>query len=188
MSEQNEQGEKDRIDVAVMMGSKSDLETMRPAARALEALGLKVEMRVLSAHRTPDETAAFVKEAVRRGVKAFICGAGGAAHLAGAVAAHTTRPVIGVPIAGGSLGGLDALLSTAQMPPGMPVATVAVGGAENAGLLAGQIIALGDEAVAARVVAERLARRQKVLESDAEVRASTGTGVGVGSKSTPPRG
>jgi 5-(carboxyamino)imidazole ribonucleotide mutase len=160
----------DRIDVAVMMGSKSDLETMRAAARALEALGLKVEMRVLSAHRTPDETAAFVKEAVRRGVKAFICGAGGAAHLAGAVAAHTTRPVIGVPIAGGSLGGLDALLSTAQMPPGMPVATVAVGGAENAGLLAGQIIALTDDAVAARVEAERLARRQKVLESDAEVR------------------
>ncbi|HEY5090456.1 MAG TPA: 5-(carboxyamino)imidazole ribonucleotide mutase [Polyangia bacterium] len=170
MSDKNEQSENDRIDVAVMMGSKSDLETMRPASRALEALGLKVEMRVLSAHRTPDETAAFVKEAVRRGVKAFICGAGGAAHLAGAVAAHTTRPVIGVPIAAGSLGGLDALLSTAQMPPGMPVATVAVGGAENAGLLAGQIIALGDEAVAARVEAERLARRKKVLESDAEVR------------------
>jgi 5-(carboxyamino)imidazole ribonucleotide mutase len=160
----------DRIDVAVMMGSKSDLETMRPAARALEALGLAVEMRVLSAHRTPDETAAFVKEAVRRGVKAFICGAGGAAHLAGAVAAHTTRPVIGVPIAAGSLGGLDALLSTAQMPPGMPVATVAVGGAENAGLLAGQIIALGDQELAKRLEAERSARRRKVLESDAEVR------------------
>jgi 5-(carboxyamino)imidazole ribonucleotide mutase len=170
MSDERDQGDGDRIDVAVMMGSKSDLETMRPASRALEALGLKVEMRVLSAHRTPDETAAFVKEAVRRGVKAFICGAGGAAHLAGAVAAHTTRPVIGVPIAGGSLGGLDALLSTAQMPPGMPVATVAVGGAENAGLLAGQIIALGDAAVAARVEAERQARRKKVLESDAEVR------------------
>lgn len=170
MSDERDQSDGDRIDVAVMMGSKSDLETMRPASRALEALGLKVEMRVLSAHRTPDETAAFVKEAVRRGVKAFICGAGGAAHLAGAVAAHTTRPVIGVPIAGGSLGGLDALLSTAQMPPGMPVATVAVGGAENAGLLAGQIIALGDEAVAARVEAERQARRKKVLESDAEVR------------------
>jgi 5-(carboxyamino)imidazole ribonucleotide mutase len=160
----------DRIDVAVMMGSKSDLETMRPAARALEGLGLKVEMRVLSAHRTPDETAAFVKEAVRRGVKAFICGAGGAAHLAGAVAAHTTRPVIGVPIAAGSLGGMDALLSTAQMPPGMPVATVAVGGAENAGLLAGQIIAVADPELAGRIEAERLARRQKVLESDAEVR------------------
>ena len=108
-----------------MMGSKSDLETMRPAAKVLESLGLAVEVRVLSAHRTPEETAAFVKDAGRRGVKAFICGAGGAAHLAGAVAAHTTRPVIGVPIVSGSLGGLDSLLSTVQMPPGMPVATVA---------------------------------------------------------------
>ena len=88
-----------KIDVAVMMGSKSDLETMRPAAKVCEKLGLAVEVRVLSAHRTPEEAAAFVKDAVRRGVKAFICGAGGAAHLAGAVAAHTTRPVIGVPIA-----------------------------------------------------------------------------------------
>jgi 5-(carboxyamino)imidazole ribonucleotide mutase len=159
------------IDVAIMMGSKSDLETMQPAAKVLKALGLAVEVRVLSAHRTPAEAAAFVKEAVSRGVKAFICGAGGAAHLAGAVAAHTTRPVIGVPINAGSLGGLDSLLSTVQMPPGMPVATVAVGGSENAGLLAAQIIALGDPALAARVEAERAARRKKVLDSDAEVRA-----------------
>jgi 5-(carboxyamino)imidazole ribonucleotide mutase len=159
------------IDVAIMMGSKSDLETMQPAAKVLKALGLAVEVRVLSAHRTPAEAAAFVKEAVGRGVKAFICGAGGAAHLAGAVAAHTTRPVIGVPINAGSLGGLDSLLSTVQMPPGMPVATVAVGGSENAGLLAAQIIALGDAALAARVEAERAARRKKVLDSDAEVRA-----------------
>jgi 5-(carboxyamino)imidazole ribonucleotide mutase len=114
-----------------------------------------------------------VKDAVRRGAKAFICGAGGAAHLAGAVAAHTTRPVIGVPIAAGSLGGFDSLLSTVQMPPGMPVATVAVGGAENAGLLAAQIIAIGDGALAKRVEEERLARKKKVLESDAEVRAET---------------
>ena len=159
------------IDVAIMMGSKSDLETMQPAAKVLKALGLAVEVRVLSAHRTPAEAAAFVKEAVNRGVKAFICGAGGAAHLAGAVAAHTTRPVIGVPINAGSLGGLDSLLSTVQMPPGMPVATVAVGGSENAGLLAAQIIALGDAALAGRVEAERAARRKKVLDSDAEVRA-----------------
>jgi 5-(carboxyamino)imidazole ribonucleotide mutase len=162
-----------RLDVAIMMGSKSDLETMRPAARVLEELGLAVEVRVLSAHRTPDETAAFVREAVGRGVKVFICGAGGAAHLAGAVAAHTTRPVIGVPIASGALGGFDALLSTVQMPPGMPVATVAVGGAENAGLLAAQIAALGDTALAGRIEAERAARRRKVLDSDAEVRASS---------------
>ena len=137
----------EKIDVAVMMGSKSDLETMKPAANICRKLGLAVEVRVLSAHRTPEETAGFVKDAVRRGVKAFICGAGGAAHLAGAVSAHTTRPVIGVPIANGALSGFDSLLSTVQMPPGMPVATVAVNGAENAGLLAAQIAALADGGV-----------------------------------------
>jgi len=163
----------DKLDVAIMMGSKSDLETMKPAAKICQKLGLAVEVRVLSAHRTPEETAAFVKDAVRRGVKAFICGAGGAAHLAGAVSAHTTRPVIGVPIANGPLQGFDALLSTVQMPPGMPVATVAVGGAENAGLLAAQIAALADRALAAKVEEERAARKKKVLESDAEVRAET---------------
>ncbi len=162
-----------KIDVAVMMGSKSDLETMRPAAKVCEKLGLAVEVRVLSAHRTPEETAAFVKDAVRRGVKAFICGAGGAAHLAGAVSAHTTRPVIGVPIANGALSGFDSLLSTVQMPPGMPVATVAVNGAENAGLLAAQIAAVADASLAEKVAAERSSRRQKVLESDAEVRGET---------------
>ncbi len=162
-----------KIDVAVMMGSKSDLETMRPAAKVCEKLGLAVEVRVLSAHRTPEETAAFVKDAVRRGVKAFICGAGGAAHLAGAVSAHTTRPVIGVPIANGALSGFDSLLSTVQMPPGMPVATVAVNGAENAGLLAAQIAAVADASLAEKVAAERASRRQKVLESDAEVRGET---------------
>jgi len=160
------------IDVAIMMGSKSDLETMRPAAKVLEGLGLAVEIRVLSAHRTPEEAAAFVKDAGRRGCKAFICGAGGAAHLAGAVAAHTLRPVIGVPVVSGSLGGFDSLLSTVQMPPGMPVATVAINGAENAGLLAAQIIALGDAELAKRVEAERAARRKKVLDSDAEVRGA----------------
>jgi len=164
------------IDVAIMMGSKSDLDTMRPAAKVLESLGLGVEVRVLSAHRTPEQAAAFVREATKNGVKVFICGAGGAAHLAGAVAAHTTRPVIGVPIAAGTLGGFDALLSTVMMPPGMPVATVAVGGAENAGLLAAQIIAAGDAALGERVAAEREARRKKVLDSDAEVRAQFGRG------------
>jgi 5-(carboxyamino)imidazole ribonucleotide mutase len=164
------------IDVAIMMGSKSDLETMRPAAKILESLGLVVEVRVLSAHRTPEHAAAFVKQAVQDGCKAFICGAGGAAHLAGAVAAHTTRPVIGVPIAAGALSGFDSLLSTVMMPPGMPVATVAVGGAENAGLLAAQIIAVSDPSLAARVEAERETRRRKVLDSDAEVRAQFGRG------------
>ena len=160
-----------KVDVAIMMGSKSDLETMRPAAKVLTALGLAVEVRVLSAHRTPEQTAAYVKDAGQRGAKAFICGAGGAAHLAGAVAAHTTRPVIGVPIANGPLSGFDALLATVQMPPGMPVATVAVGGAENAGLLAAQIIATSDAPLGKKIEAERESRRRKVLESDAEVSA-----------------
>ena len=156
-------------DVAIMMGSKSDLETMRPAAEVLQKLGLRVAVRVLSAHRTPEQAAAFVRAATAGGTKVFICGAGGAAHLAGAVAAQTVRPVIGVPIASSSLQGMDALLATVMMPPGMPVATVAVGGAENAGLLAAQIIAAADPALAVRVEAEREARRQKVLASDAEV-------------------
>lgn len=158
-------------DVAIMMGSKSDLDTMKPAAEILKKLGLRVAVRVLSAHRTPEQAAAFVRESTAGGTKVFICGAGAAAHLAGAVAAHTTRPVIGVPIASGSLQGFDSLLSTVMMPPGMPVATVAVGGAENAGLLAAQIIGVGDPAIARMVEGEREARRQKVLEADAEVRA-----------------
>jgi phosphoribosylaminoimidazole carboxylase PurE protein len=157
-------------DVAILMGSKSDLEIMKPAAQVCRKLGLSVDVRVLSAHRTPEQTAAYVRDTAKAGTKVFICGAGGAAHLAGAVAAHTTHPVIGVPIASGSLQGMDALLSTAMMPPGIPVATVAIGGAENAGLLAAQIIALGDSALAKAVAAEREARLQKVLEADAEVR------------------
>lgn len=156
-------------DVAILMGSKSDLPTMKPAADVLKSFGLRVSVRVLSAHRTPEQTAAFVKDAARTGTKVFICGAGGAAHLAGSVAAHTTRPVIGIPIASGSLQGMDALLSTAMMPPGIPVATVAIGGAENAGLLAAQIIATSDAELSKRVVAEREARLRKVLEADAEV-------------------
>ena len=157
-------------DVAVLMGSKSDLDIMRPAAQVCRKLGLSVDVRVLSAHRTPEQTAAYVRETAKAGTKVFICGAGGAAHLAGAVAAHTTHPVIGVPIVSGSLQGMDALLSTAMMPPGIPVATVAIGGAENAGLLAAQIIGLGDAKLAKAVAAEREVRLQKVLEADAEVR------------------
>jgi phosphoribosylaminoimidazole carboxylase PurE protein len=158
-----------KFDVAIMMGSRSDLAVMKPAADVLRKLGLKAKLRVLSAHRTPEQAAAFVREATAAGTKVFICGAGGAAHLAGAVAAQTLRPVIGVPIASGALQGFDSLLSTVMMPPGMPVATVAVGGAENAGLLAAQIVALTDEALAQRLAAERDSRRTKVLETDAEV-------------------
>ena len=166
-----DKNQSEKIDVAIMMGSKSDLPTMKPAADVLRKLGLSVKMRVLSAHRTPEQAAAFVREATAGGTKVFICGAGGAAHLAGAVAAQTIRPVIGIPLASGALQGFDSLLATVMMPPGMPVATVAVGGAENAGLLAAQIVALTDEALARRVQSEREARRAKVLESDAEVQA-----------------
>jgi 5-(carboxyamino)imidazole ribonucleotide mutase len=159
-------------DVAILMGSKSDLAIIKPAADILKKLGLSICVRVLSAHRTPEQTAAFVRQAAVGGTKVFICGAGGAAHLAGSVAAHTTRPVIGIPIASGSLQGMDALLSTAMMPPGIPVATVAISGAENAGLLAAQIVALTDTDVAERVAAERQERLRKVLEADAEVSAN----------------
>ena len=156
-------------DVAILMGSRSDLETMRPAADVLKKLGLQVSVRVLSAHRTPDETMNYVRQATATGTKVFICGAGGAAHLAGTVAAHTSRPVIGVPISSSSLQGMDALLSTVMMPPGIPVATVAIGGAENAGLLAAQIIALTDAELGRRVLSERTTRQQKVLEADRDV-------------------
>ena len=131
---------------------------------------------MLSAHRTPEETAAFVKDAGRRGVKAFICGAGGAAHLAGAVAAHTTRPVIGVPVVSGSLGGLDSLLSTVQMPPGMPVATVADRRRrERRACSPRRSSRSATPELGKRVEAERAARRKKVLDSDAEVRGKSGT-------------
>ena len=141
--------------VSVLMGSTSDEPVMKVAVETLRGLGVECEMRVLSAHRTPDALREWVSEAGRRGVKVFICGAGGAAHLAGAVAAHTTVPVIGVPLVSPNsvAGGLDALLSTVQMPRGIPVATVAVGeaGAANAGILAAQILATGEEDLGSRL-------------------------------------
>ena len=156
--------------VAILMGSVSDLDQMAEAARELERFGVPYEVRVASAHRTPAETAAYVKDAEARGVLVFIAGAGMAAHLAGAVAAHTTRPVLGVPLGGSTLGGLDALLSTAQMPKGVPVATLAIGkaGAGNAGVLAAQILALSDPPLA-----ERLAQRRRETVAEVE-RASAG--------------
>ena len=147
--------------VSIVMGSDSDLEIMREAAKALDDFGIGWEMDVTSAHRSPDRSAEFARNAARRGVKVIIAGAGGAAHLAGVVAAHTTLPVIGVPITS-VLNGLDSLLSTVQMPAGIPVATVAIGkaGATNAGILAAQIIALADEGVAKKMSAhkEKLAK------------------------------
>ena len=139
--------------VAIAMGSESDLEKMRPAAEALDELGVASELRVLSAHRTPDVMLAFGQAAADEGFKVIIAGAGGAAHLPGMLAAVTTLPVIGVPVALRNLDGLDSLLSIVQMPKGVPVATVAIDGGRNAGILAARILALSDPAVAARVAA-----------------------------------
>jgi 5-(carboxyamino)imidazole ribonucleotide mutase len=154
------------ISVAILMGSKSDLPLMEAAAQTLAELGVAAELRVMSAHRTPERVREYVSGAPARGVKVFICGAGGAAHLAGAVAAHTTLPVIGVPLARTPLAGHDALLATVQMPSGMPVATVAIDGASNAGLLAAQILAVGDPELARRIRAAREARRLRVIADD----------------------
>lgn len=152
---------KTKREVAILMGSDSDWEVMSQAAKRLESFGIGCEVRVLSAHRAPRRTADYAAGAAARGIRVFICGAGGAAHLAGAVAAHTTLPVIGVPLDASTLRGLDALLATVQMPKGVPVATVAVGsaGAENAAILAAQILALSDAALAGK-----LAEFKKELE------------------------
>ena len=131
------------VTVGILMGSKSDLETMRVAHETLDELGVSSELRILSAHRTPEEAGSYARDAEGKGIKVLIAGAGLAAHLAGALVAQTTLPVIGVPLSAGTLGGLDSLLSTVQMPKGIPVATVAIGasGAANAGLLAVAILA-----------------------------------------------
>ncbi|MHC4601154.1 MAG: 5-(carboxyamino)imidazole ribonucleotide mutase [Planctomycetota bacterium] len=134
--------EKQNPIVAVLTGSPSDLDKVKAAGEVLEALGIPFELKVLSAHRTPDLTVEYVKAADQRGVEVFIACAGMAAHLAGVVASHTRRPVIGVPLAAGKLQGLDSLLSTVQMPSGIPVATVAVDGVKNAAFLAGRILSL----------------------------------------------
>ncbi|MCX7043906.1 MAG: 5-(carboxyamino)imidazole ribonucleotide mutase [Candidatus Sumerlaeota bacterium] len=159
------------IQVAILTGSDSDLPEISAAAQVLEQFGVRHEMRILSAHRTPEQTAAYVKDAEARGARVFICAAGMAAHLAGAVAAHTTRPVIGVPMGGGLMGGLDALLSTVQMPPGVPVLTTAVGkaGAINAGLAAVQILACSRPAgnsLSRKLDDYKKEMQDKVLEKD----------------------
>jgi len=152
------------IDVLILMGSDSDAEVMKPATEVLSELGLTWEWTVASAHRSPARVLRLIDDAHARGVKVFIVGAGAAAHLGGVVAAHTARPVIGVPIDSSALKGLDALLSTVQMPPGVPVATVAIGkpGATNAGVLAAQMIALADADVASRVTAYKKKLEEKV--------------------------
>jgi 5-(carboxyamino)imidazole ribonucleotide mutase len=135
--------------VGIIMGSKNDWDTMKPAEEALEKLGIESDARVISAHRTPERLTRFLSDAEERGIEVIICGAGAAAHLAGVTAAHTTLPVLGVPIDSSALQGLDALLATVQMPGGIPVATFAIGkaGAKNAGLFAAAIIARKDPAV-----------------------------------------
>ena len=157
----------DGVVVGVMMGSHSDWETMRHAASTLEELGISWEARVLSAHRTPDETAAYAAQAAGRGIQVLIAAAGGAAALPGAVAAKTDLPVIGVPMKGWATDGLDSLLSMVQMPRGVPVGTVAIGraGAVNSALLAARILALSDAGVAERVAAYREARAREALEA-----------------------
>ena len=158
--------------VAILMGSDSDLETMQTTVETIDKLHIAREVRVLSAHRTPDATHAFVKDADARGCAVFIAAAGMAAHLAGTVAALTNKPVIGVPMAAGPLQGQDALLSTVQMPGGIPVACVAIGkaGAKNAAYLAAQIIALSDKELAQRLADDRKANATEILARDKTVR------------------
>lgn len=156
--------------VAIVMGSDSDLGVMQKAIDRLRSLGIGFEVRILSAHRTPEASAQFSKNAEANGFGVIIAAAGKAAHLAGAIAANTTLPVIGVPVKSSTLDGLDALLSTVQMPSGMPVATVAIDGAENAAILAAQMLALTDEALAERIKTMRREMTEAVEAKDKRIR------------------
>jgi 5-(carboxyamino)imidazole ribonucleotide mutase len=162
--------------VGILMGSDSDLPVMREAAQVLSDLGIGVDMHVMSAHRTPDDAAEFARTAAERGLRVIIAGAGGAAHLPGVLAAYTTLPVIGVPIASGmmTLGGLDALLAIVQMPAGIPVATVAINGARNAGLLAAEILATADESLRERLTAQRKSMADSVRAKDKALQSQNG--------------
>ncbi len=152
--------------VAVLMGSDSDWPVVKGAVAQLKAFNIPCEVHVMSAHRTPDTASQFTKDAVKNGFGVIIAAAGMAAHLAGAVAANTVLPVIGIPCAGGAVNGLDALLSTVQMPPGIPVATVAVGGAKNAAVLAAQILAVHDENLYNKLVSARQEMAQQIAKKD----------------------
>jgi 5-(carboxyamino)imidazole ribonucleotide mutase len=162
--------------VSIVMGSDSDLEIMREAAKALDDFGIGYEIDVTSAHRSPDRTADFARKAAERGIRVIIAGAGGAAHLAGVIAAHTTLPVIGVPIPSTSLQGMDSLLATVQMPAGIPVATVAIGkpGATNAGILAAQMLALGDASIVKKLGAHKDKLARGVEEKSKKLKGSLG--------------
>ncbi len=160
--------------VSIVMGSDSDLDIMREAATALEGFGIAYEIDVTSAHRSPDRTADYARKAAGRGIRVIIAGAGGAAHLAGVIAAHTTLPVIGVPISATSLNGMDSLLATVQMPAGIPVATVAIGkpGATNAGILAAQILGVADAAISQKLAAHKEKLANGVAEKSQKLQAS----------------
>lgn len=157
--------------VGILMGSDSDLFIMKEAAEVLEQLGVDSEVHTLSAHRTPEAVVEYVTKSEASGYKAFICGAGGAAHLAGVVAAHTALPVIGVPMMSSKMGaaGVDALFSTVQMPPGIPVATVGINGAKNAGILAAQIIGAGDDVIRKNVTAYKEKMAKDIVAKDTEL-------------------
>jgi 5-(carboxyamino)imidazole ribonucleotide mutase len=164
-------GKPQRPLVGILMGSDSDLPTMEETAKILQEFGVDFEMRISSAHRSPDRVARFAREAEGRGFRVLVAGAGGAAHLAGVIAAHTVLPVIGIPMEGSALQGLDALLSTVQMPGGIPVATVAIGkpGARNAALLAVQILALTDSQLRRRLLAYRARQTAQVIAKDRQL-------------------
>ncbi len=157
--------------IGIVMGSDSDLPIMKEAGQALDELGIAYEMHVMSAHRTPDDAATFARNALANGIRVLIAGAGGAAHLPGVLAAFTVLPVIGVPISSSTagLGGLDALLAIVQMPKGIPVATVAINGAHNAGLLAAQILATSDEVIRAKLAESRIKMAEGVRAKDREL-------------------
>ncbi len=159
--------------VFIVMGSDSDVEVMSQAAAALDEFGVPYQMTVASAHRSPDRTKNAILEAEQNGAAVFIAGAGMAAHLPGVVASFTTKPVIGVPLSGSALQGVDALYAIVQMPPGIPVASVAIGGARNAGILAAQIIAVGDPALSSRLKANRAKMAEGVAEKSKKVDKST---------------
>jgi len=162
--------------VSIVMGSDSDLEIMKETGKALEGFGISYEIDVTSAHRSPARTAEYASKAAERGIRVIIAGAGGAAHLAGVIAAHTTLPVIGVPIPSTSLQGMDSLLATVQMPAGIPVATVAIGkpGATNAGILAAQILGLADSGIAQKLTNHKNKLAQGVEEKSAKLKQSLG--------------
>jgi phosphoribosylaminoimidazole carboxylase PurE protein len=162
--------------VSIVMGSDSDLDIMREAAKTLEEFGIEYEIDVTSAHRSPERTAEYARKAAARGIRVIIAGAGGAAHLAGVIAAHTSIPVIGVPIPSTSLQGLDSLLATVQMPAGIPVATVAIGkpGATNAAVLAAQILALSSEPLARKLAAHKEQLANSVEEKSRKLKITLG--------------